>query len=285
MSKLITAVFSLVLLSVFAPLRAEEADEHAIVPLQDASRPPTIQVHMMTGGITVRGEDRKDIAVEVHPRSGDSRHSRDRDEDRDSDDARSRGMHRLDLGGASGLDITEDNNVVSIKTSIFSGGGDLTILVPRHSSLQLKCMNDGELVVENVDGEIDADNLNGAITLKNVAGSVIAHSLNGAVTATLSRVDDAKPMSFSTMNGAIDVTLPATIHANVAMKTDNGEILSDFDVKLDGKTRTTSGENGRQPDGTYHLRLDKTLHGTINGGGPEYQFRSFNGQIFIRKSK
>jgi hypothetical protein len=238
---------------------------------------------MMSGGITVIGEDRKDIAVETHLRSHDGRRSR--DENRDSDDDRSEGMHRLDLGGASGLDITEDNNVVNIKTSIFNHGGDLTVHVPRHSSLQLKCMNDGEIVVENVDGEIDTDNLNGSISLKNVSGSVIAHSLNGPVTATLNRIDPAKPMSFSTMNGTIDVTLPGDIRANVSLRTDNGEILSDFDVKLDSQTRAVPGENGRQPDGSYHLRFDKTLHGTINGGGPEYQFRSFNGQILIRKKK
>ena len=32
-------------------------------------------------------------------------------------------------------------------------------------------------------------------------------------------------------------------------------------------------------------RVDRTLRGTINGGGPEYQFTSLNGQIFIRKKK
>ncbi|MBV9308345.1 MAG: hypothetical protein JOZ45_19525 [Acidobacteriaceae bacterium] len=47
----------------------------------------------------------------------------------------------------------------------------------------------------------------------------------------------------------------------------------------------SSSEGGRQPDGTYHLRFDRTLRGTINGGGPEFQFTTFNGQIYIRKKK
>jgi hypothetical protein len=31
------------------------------------------------------------------------------------------------------------------------------------------------------------------------------------------------------------------------------------------------------------VRVDKTIEGTINGGGPEIQFRTFNGRIVIGK--
>jgi DUF4097 and DUF4098 domain-containing protein YvlB len=118
-----------------------------------------------------------------------------------------------------------------------------------------------------------------------VSGSVVAHSLNGAVVVTLDRADSGKPMSFSTLNGNIDVTLPADVRANVRMKTDNGDIYSDFDVKLDSGAQLMHNDSGRQPDGTYHLRFDRALRGTINGGGPDYQFTTFNGQIYIRKRK
>jgi hypothetical protein len=30
--------------------------------------------------------------------------------------------------------------------------------------------------------------------------------------------------------------------------------------------------------------VDKTIYGTINGGGPEIQFSNFNGPIYIRKA-
>jgi len=32
------------------------------------------------------------------------------------------------------------------------------------------------------------------------------------------------------------------------------------------------------------VRIDKTVRGAINGGGPEYQFKNFNGNIYIRKA-
>ena len=93
------------------------------------------------------------------------------------------------------------------------------------------------------------------------------------------------PVGRSTLNGDIDVTLPDNVRATVRMKTDNGDIYSDFDVKLDSGDHFKPSASGRQSDGTYHLRFDRTLRGTINGGGPEFQFTSFNGQIYIRKKR
>ncbi len=255
---------------------AQEGAEKATVPLHDPSLPARVHAHLLLGSITVRGADIKDVVVEASARGHGQSH--------ESRPARSEGMKRLALPGDAGLDVSEDNNVVNIKTS-WMRAADLAITVPRRSSLELKCVNDGEIDVEQVDGEIDANNLNGKITIKNVSGSVVAHSLNGGVLVTMDRVDPGKPMSFSTLNGDIDVTLPENVKANVRMKTDNGEIYSDFDVKLDSGERMIPSDSGRQRDGAFHLRFDRALRGTINGGGPEFQFTSFNGQIFIRKRK
>jgi hypothetical protein len=269
-------IIGLLLLSAGA-LLAQDASEKATVPLHDPARPARVHAHLLYGSLTVRGADIKDVIVEAHPRSGGDSH--------DSHPARADGMKRLDLPGNSGLDVVEDDNVVTIKTASFNRPVDLVITVPRHSSLELKCTNGGDIYAEQVEGEIDASNLNGKVTLKNVSGSVTAHSLNGEVLVSLDRIDPTKPMSFSTLNGDIDVTLPGTLKANVLMKTDHGEIYSDFEVKLNSAPTVTGNQSGRQPDGTYHLHFDHALRGTIDGGGPEFQFTTFNGQIFIRRRK
>ncbi len=258
-------------------LLAQDSGEKATVPLHDPSRPARIRAHLIAGGITVRGAAINNVVVETR--------SQGRGESRERQAARADGMKRLELPGNAGLEVTEEDNVVNIKTAPSNRPTDLVITVPRRSSLQLKCLNDGDIYVEQVDGEIDADNLNGKVTLKNVSGSVVAHSLNGAVVVTLDRADAQKPMSFSTLNGDLDVTLPADIRASVRMKTDNGDIYSDFEVKLDSGPQTMRNGSGRQQDGTYHLRFDRTLRGTINGGGADYQFTTFNGQIYIRKRR
>src|SRR3954462_14873052 len=143
-------------------LLAQDGSEKATVPLHDPARPARIRAHLMSGGITVRGADRRDVLVEARSGSRD-----DREERRERHPARADGMKRLDLPGGSGLDVTEEDNVVNIKTASWNRPTDLVITVPRRSSLQLKCMNGGDIYVEQINGEIDADNLNGKVTLKN----------------------------------------------------------------------------------------------------------------------
>ena len=270
-------------------LYAQNTTDTVHVPLSDPSRPARVHAHIMVGSIIIRGTSAsKEVVVESRPSPG---RYRERDHDMPEPPTPptpptppgTQGMHRLYGPGSRGLDVVEDNNQVNIKAASPWSHGDLVITVPKHSSLELRTIGGGMISVEDVDGEIDANALAGNIDLRNVSGSVVAHSLNGEIKATLDRVDSSKPMSFSTMNGNIDVTLPDNVRATVRMKTDNGDIYSDFDVKLEGETHITSDTDRR---GTaHHYRMDRTIRGTINGGGPEYQFTSFNGNILIRKKK
>jgi hypothetical protein len=69
------------------------------------------------------------------------------------------------------------------------------------------------------------------------------------------------------------------------MRSDRGDVFSDFDVRL--ATAALSQpivEDHRSNGGKYRVKIDKTVRGTINGGGPEIQFTNFNGQIYIRKA-
>jgi hypothetical protein len=41
----------------------------------------------------------------------------------------------------------------------------------------------------------------------------------------------------------------------------------------------------RQSNGRYRIEVDRSLYGTINGGGPEFELRSFNGNVYLRRGK
>jgi Toastrack DUF4097 len=155
---------------------------------------------------------------------------------------------------------------------------------PIHTSLKLTAVNAGDIVVTGVDGELDVNDVNGSVTLNNVSGSAVAHALNGRLLATFSRVNPQKPMAFSSLNGDIDVTFPADLKANLSLKSDRGEIFSDFDVQVQASAPQQIVEDGRGHGGKYLVKIDKAVHGTINGGGPELQFTNFNGGIYIRKA-
>jgi DUF4097 and DUF4098 domain-containing protein YvlB len=44
-------------------------------------------------------------------------------------------------------------------------------------------------------------------------------------------------------------------------------------------------EDKRSHGGKYRLTIDKTVFGSINGGGQEITLKTFNGDILLRKAK
>ncbi len=193
------------------------------------------------------------------------------------------GMKRLS-GSSSGLEVEERDNVVEITTQSWKAATDLVIQVPVASSLEISSSMDGAVVVEGVSGEIDINNINGPVTLRNVSGNTLVHTVNGDIEAALTRVSADKPLSFSTMTGDIDVSLPAGVKANLKMKTEQGEIFTDFDIDMT-RQPVRSETSEKTEEGRYRITFDKSLVGLINGGGPEISFNTFRGDIYIRKGK
>ena len=119
--------------------------------------------------------------------------------------------------------------------------------------------------------------------LNGVGGAVNAGTTNGSVRATMSRVTAAKEMSFTSLNGTVDVTLPPATKANLRLRSDNGDVYSDFDVQLAASApvvQENSSGNGR-----YRINRNRSVVGSINGGGPEFELRTFNSNVYVRKGK
>jgi DUF4097 and DUF4098 domain-containing protein YvlB len=253
--------------------QGQAGGDHVSVTLSDPARPAFVKAGLVNGGITVKAYDGKEVVVEAHARN----------RDRDSDSERSASNMKRIIVSSTGLSVEEENNEVRINTDSYMRTVDLTISVPVHTSLKLNAVNSGDIIVTGVDGELDVNDVNGSVTLNNVSGSAVAHALNGRVLVTFTRINQ-KPMAFSSLNGDIDVTFPADLKANLSLKSDRGEIFSDFDVQVQASAPQQTVEDGRGHGGKYRVRIDKTVHGTINGGGPELQFTNFNGGIYIRKA-
>ena len=156
--------------------------------------------------------------------------------------------------------------------------------VELHSDGRGKWTDASGNALPNLDGAIDVENDNGSITLTDVAGSVLAHSLNGKVIATLKRVTPQQPMSFASMNGSVDVTLPPDTKANLKLRTDNGDVWTDFDVQMRPGSQSNVVDT-RNRGGRLRMDVDRSFVGTINGGGPDIELHTMNGSVYIRKSK
>ena len=263
-------VFALAALSMGAiALPAQQATDAITIPFSDPARPGAVRVSAQSGRITVRGSNRRDVAVTT--RGGNTGRARSQPPP---------GMQRLNQGTA--LTVTEDNNQITISTDQGKNRGsnmDIEILVPNRTDLRLQAHNDS-IVIENVEGEIEASSHNGAIRMTNVGGSVVADTHNGNVAVVLTRIAGDRPMAFLSYNGDVDVTLPAAAKAILKLRSDNGDIFTDFDVQI----RATPPQTTRGATGT-RIDANNTITGAINGGGAEFELRTYNGDIMVRKGQ
>jgi len=270
--------------------------QQVTVPLSDPSRAGRLSLDLMWGGITITGSNRKDVLIEARSSDETRLFGRGRGgvivdggrllilpgRGRGGNDGDGAGLRRLAQPG--GFEVEEHNNQVVISAGgAMNRGIDFTIQVPAKTDLKVSTLNNGPIVVENVEGEIEANNQNESITLTNVAGSVVANAHNGKVKVVMTRLTAGKAMGFTSFNSNVDVTLPASAKANLKMRSDMGEIFTDFDVQIRPAASTTAAPGGRGSSGGFRLDVNQFIQGSVNGGGPEFELRTFNGNIYLRK--
>ena len=272
-----------------SPAPQASSGNRITVPLTTPAKPATLQVSLIAGSIVVTGYEGKEVLIESRSRAEDdesSQSANDADRERDAKDSdpedRARGLRRVP-NLSSGLTVEEEDNVVSVNGPFQGRSVDLDIKVPVACVLQLHTVNDGDIIIRNVKGEIEADNTNGRVTLIRVTGPVVAHALNGDVVASFAAPVGDRPSSFSSMNGDIDVTLPGDVKAAVRVRADNGEIFTDFDLKLESRNEPATDRGGNH--GKKVFGFETGMYGTLNGGGPTLRFQTFNGNVYIRKAK
>lgn len=257
-----------------APVVGQQAAaDRVTVPLSDPSRPALIDISLVQGSITVRGTNRRDVLVIASPQA---------DRPRRRSDPDANGLRRIPQ--TAGYRITEEANRIKVSSENPNRSISFEIEAPARTNLKLSSVNGGEIVVENIEGDLEIGNVNGGIALNNVAGSVTANTTNGSVRALLTRVTAAREMAFTSLNGTVDVTLPAATKANLRLRSDHGDVYSDFDLQL-VPASTPEIQDTRSSNGRYRINRNRSIVGTINGGGPEFELRTFNSNVYVRKGK
>lgn len=267
---------------------APATNDKITVPLSDPSKPGTLKVRLLSGDMTIRVGSGRDIVINAATRGGDRP-----DSNRNRRQQESNGLRRLTQ--PPGLSAEEEDNLVSVQSRSFDDPR-LDIEVPAKTNLQLNLVNGGAIRVERVEGEIEVNNVNGDVTLTDVAGTVLAHSVNGKVVATVRQSDGQKPMAFTSMNGDVDVTLPASIRGSLKLRSDQGDVYSDFDITPSAAPSTSGSSqrnrtdrsdrrNTRSRSNRFSAQIGGAVYGTVNGGGADIELRTFNGEVYLRKGK
>jgi hypothetical protein len=266
----LTGLVFLGLIMVTTSFSQSGSPEQLTVPLSSPGKPYVLKVQLVIGSIKVIAYDGQNIIINVTSREG----------DKERPVANEIGMKRISTSGTYEVTAKEADNTITVGTSNPNKYIDLDLKIPQDVKLKLGTVNNGAIEVENVRGELEVNNVNGKITLTNISGSVVANTVNGDVTVTFNSVDPKAPMAFSTLNGDVKVTFPADTKGNFKLKSDNGDIFSDFDIDIEKKPAKINNTN---ESGMYKIKKDDWVYGKINGGGPEIMMKNMQGNIYVKK--
>lgn len=227
----------LCLASLSSAALAHAADDHstATVKLSAPGKPAILRVNMPWADIHILGVDGDTITVESTIGQKNAKSTR---ED---------GLRRLD--DEVSFELTEHDNTVSLslagESRWASHDAEFKISVPRAMALDIKTEAGGDLAVKDIEGDLEISNMNGEVHLEGISGSTVVNTMNGEVRALFAKAPQ-KLVSITSMNGEVDLRVPADTKANVRLRTHNGSILTDFDeavlkTKSEGKSSSESG--------------------------------------------
>jgi hypothetical protein len=263
-----TSVMLAAVLLACSPLAQAQERPHTInVPLSRPGEPIRLDIDLMSARIEVIGEDREDAIFEVSVAGGERRIITP--------------SGALPISGSSyAFEVDEDDNEISIDSDRRAGKVALLARVPRQANLSLSTINDGEIIVSNIVGNLELSNTNGPITVRDVSGSVIAESVNAVIDVNFSNIDEINASSFETLNGDIFVGIPAKTGAQLHLDSGQGEITSDFEVEVEPNGGTV--QRDESGNGTA-IRIENVIVAKVNGGGPVLRLKSLHGDMHIRQ--
>lgn len=157
---------------------------------------------------------------------------------------------------------------------------EFTVKVPFTTSLRLGTMNDGDILVKNVQGSlIKVNNLNGGIDLENIAGKTDVNALNRDINISY-KTNPTEDCYYNSLNGDITVIFQDNLNADVSFKSMNGDLYTNYDtVSLQPQVvhKEVKGKKG------VKYKVDSKESYRIGNGGIKLDFNLLNGDALVKK--
>jgi hypothetical protein len=151
------------------------------------------------------------------------------------------------------------------------------VKVPASLHVAVSTVNDGDIIIENVNGSVIANNINGSIRLTNLVREAEASTINGDLDVTYTKNPD-KACRFYSLNGDINAVFQKGLAANLSFESFNGDFYTDIQpleslpVKVE-KTKEGDGIKYKVNGNRYKIRA----------GGALLDFETFNGDVYLKE--
>jgi hypothetical protein len=154
---------------------------------------------------------------------------------------------------------------------------DFTLRVPNSIQLMVSTVNEGDIIVENVKGSVDADNVNGSIRLMNLEREADASTVNGDVDIEYSS-NPSKDCRFYSLNGDINALFRKGLAASMSFESFNGNFYTNIDKlePLPVRVIKTNNKEGIK----YKVNGNRYQ---IGNGGAYLDFETFNGNVYLKE--
>ncbi len=140
-------------------------------------------------------------------------------------------------------------------------------------------MNGGTLKVESTEGRYTLRNVNGDLEMVQRPRAPGERARSTAISRRRSPAPPDAAAEFRTVNGRVDVTLPASLSADLRLKTMNGGLYTDFETTpLPARRRPASARTAASS-----TVRDRYASVRVGNGGPELTFETLNGDVQVRK--
>ena len=153
------------------------------------------------------------------------------------------------------------------------GGGhdqatvDFTVHLPRDARLVLRDVN-GSVKASGLGELADATTVNGSVDVSTEQWARLS-TVNGTVTGHFGRANWTEPLSITTVNGDINLDVPADLSTDFEFNAVNGSFHTDLPATIQESSHSF---------GPKHVR------GTIGGGGRQLKLHTVNGSVHLQKA-
>lgn len=242
------AVFAALIAMILAPsaqaATAVTEEFHKTVPLSANGR---VSLENINGDVEITGWERSEIQIDAVKSA--------RDEQR---------LHEATI------EVVGDNDSVSIRTRYPEGRTNnepasvhYTLRVPAGAHLDKISLVNGSLAVSQVLGDVSAHLVNGTLKARDLSGQANLSTVNGSNNVEFRSLNNVSKVKVSSVNGSINLMLPASPNAEISASTVNGGLSCDFPMQVQ------SGLVGRH------------LSGTLGSGGTRIELSNVNGTTHI----
>ena len=141
---------------------------------------------------------------------------------------------------------------------------EYTLTVPQFAVIDSVDLVNGNLLIDGVEGGVEAETVNGNIVVRNGAGDFALSTVNGGIELYAGHTGSVGDVEMESVNGSLDLYLASSGGAEIRAESVNGRIDNDFGLEV--------------KKGKY---VGSSLHGTVGGGGSSVDLETVNGRISV----